>query len=312
VLDVRGLHKAYGGRPVLRGVSFELRAGRILGVLGPNGAGKTTLLECVEGLRRIDAGDVRVLGRDLRADYKAVQRELGIQLQRTTLFATLTVSETLRLYATLYGRRDAAGGSYLRRFGLDACARTRVGQLSGGQYQRFSLCLATLNEPRVLFLDEPTTGLDPHARRTLWGVVRELRATGAAIVLTTHYLDEAEALCDEVLLLGGGRIVASGAPATLVAALDAERTLVLDPAPPDTTADVLACLDGRSAQIAGESVLVYGPDPHALVVDVLARLAAAGIRLANLQLRAPSLDDVFVRLTAAGADGAVEGERRDA
>ncbi|MHB1264350.1 MAG: ABC transporter ATP-binding protein [Gemmatimonadaceae bacterium] len=298
VIVVRDLVKAYGGRVVLDGVSLTLHAGEVLGVLGPNGAGKTTLLESIEGLRRIEGGRVEVFGRDMRREFKSVQRRLGVQLQRTSLFRTLTVREVLRLYATLYDCAPEGAVRHLARCGLAESIGVRVGHLSGGQYQRFSLCLATLHAPSLLFLDEPTTGLDPHARRALWALVRERRDAGTAIVLTTHYLDEAESLCDRIIVLHGGRVIAEGPPALLARRLPADHCLHLVPQLPFTARDLRDCLGGLRVTDHGQGVAVHGRDIQQLVLEVMRRLEAAQVRVERLEVRAPSLDDVFVHLTA--------------
>ena len=296
VIRVRDLRKSYGPREVLRGVSLELKAGKILGVLGSNGAGKTTLLETIEGLRRISHGSVEVLGHDMRTEYKRVQRRLGIQLQKTAMFRNLTVAQTLRMYGRLYGRTVDVPAA-LERFGIGEHGEKLLQQLSGGQFQRFSLCLATLNDPRILFLDEPTTGLDPYARRMLWELIRALRAGGTSIVITTHYLDEAEALCDEVAILHDGRFVAYGRPRDMVERLGAEKTLVIElgegAAPPERGA--LGALDYR---VVDGQLHVLTEDVHAALQEALGALERAGGRVANLNIRTPSLEDVFIRLTS--------------
>jgi ABC-2 type transport system ATP-binding protein len=296
VIRVQGLRKSYGGRPVLKGVSLELKAGRILGVLGSNGAGKTTLLETIEGLRRIEEGTVEVLGHDMRHDPKKVQRHLGIQLQKTSMFRNLTVAQTLRMYARLYGRGGEVQ-AHLARFGMEAHGGRLVQQLSGGQYQRFSLSLATLNDPRVLFLDEPTTGLDPVARRTLWEAIRGLQAGGTSIVLTTHYLDEAEALCDEVAILHGGEFVAYGPPREMVEMLGAEKTLVfeLEAGSPEPGPDAMG---GQEFKVVDGQLHLLTRDVHRALQQALGGLERQGVRVANLSIRSPNLEDVFIRLTS--------------
>jgi ABC-2 type transport system ATP-binding protein len=296
VIRVRDLRKSYGEREVLKGVSLELKRGRILGVLGSNGAGKTTLLESIEGLRRIEHGTVEVLGHDMRADYKRVQRHLGIQLQKTAMFRNLTVAQTLRMYARLYGRAGEVQ-TQLARFGMEQNGGRLVQQLSGGQYQRFSLCLATLNDPKVLFLDEPTTGLDPAARRTLWESIRTLQAGGTSIVLTTHYLDEAEALCDEVAILHGGVFVAQGSPREMVDRLGAEKTVVFEleedsPLPADST------LAAHEIRLVDGQLHLLTRDVHRALQQALAALERDGVRVGNLGIRSPNLEDVFIRLTS--------------
>ncbi len=296
VIVVRDLWKRYDGRDVLRGVSLTLRRGRILAVLGSNGAGKTTLLETVEGLRRIDRGTVKVLGHDMKRGSKAVQSRLGIQLQKSSAFRNLTLRDTVRLYAHLY-RRPGNPMDALAAFGLEGKAETLPHQLSGGQFQRFNLCLATLNEPEILFLDEPTTGLDPYARRALWEKVRELRDGGTSIVLTTHYMDEAEQLCDEVAVLHDGRVVATDSPETLVAGLDAERTLVVELEEGDA-AEAAALLQGLDCRVVDGRLYVLCREVHSTLRRVLADLEAHGFRAANLNIRSPNLEDVFIALTS--------------
>jgi ABC-2 type transport system ATP-binding protein len=300
VIRVRDLRKRYGTREVLKGVSLELHAGRILGVLGSNGAGKTTLLESIEGLRRIEHGTVEVLGHDMRKDYKKVQRSLGIQLQKTAMFRNLTVAQTLRMYGRLYGRTLDVPAS-LERFGIGEHGEKLLQQLSGGQFQRFSLCLATLNDPRILFLDEPTTGLDPYARRMLWEIIRGLQAGGTSIVITTHYLDEAEALCDEVAILHGGEFVAYGRPRDMVEGLGAQKTLVIE-LDEGVEARETGMLGALEYQVADGHLHVLTEEVHGALKQALGALEAAGIRVANLSIRAPSLEDVFIRLTSAGIE----------
>ncbi|HEY0019109.1 MAG TPA: ABC transporter ATP-binding protein [Longimicrobium sp.] len=296
VIRVDDLRKSYGTRQVLKGVSLRLQAGKILGVLGSNGAGKTTLLETIEGLRRIEHGTVEVLGHDMRKDHKRVQASLGIQLQKTAMFRNLTVAQTLRMYGRLYGRAIDVKAS-LERFGIGEHGEKLLQQLSGGMFQRFSLCLATLNDPRILFLDEPTTGLDPYARRMLWDIIRTLRAGGTSIVITTHYLDEAEALCDEVAILHGGEFVAYGRPRDMVERLGAQKTVVieLDEGVVPAETGMLGALDYR---VVDGQLHVLTEEVHAALKQALGALEAADVRVANLSIRTPSLEDVFIRLTS--------------
>ena len=218
VIAVHDLRKRYGSLRAVDGVSFEVTEGEVFGILGPNGAGKTTTLEMIEGMRTIDSGSAVVDGIDVSRDPRGVKARIGIQLQASSFFDELNLVELLELFGHLYGRRvDPA--VLLADVELSDKAQSQVGTLSGGQKQRFSIAAALVNEPRVLFLDEPTTGLDPQARRHLWGLVGQIKSRGHTVVLTTHYLEEAEELCDRVATMDGGRIVALDRPQGLIDAL---------------------------------------------------------------------------------------------
>jgi ABC-2 type transport system ATP-binding protein len=215
VLVVRDLHKRYGSLHAVDGVSFEVRQGEIFGILGPNGAGKTTTLEMIEGMRAIDSGSATVDGVDVARNPRGVKARIGIQLQASAFFDELTLVELLELFGHLYGR-DVDAAALLASVELTEKDGSQVRTLSGGQKQRFSIAAALVNEPRVLFLDEPSTGLDPQARRHLWALIRDIRERGHTVVLTTHYMEEAEELCDRVAIMDGGRIVALDTPQGLV------------------------------------------------------------------------------------------------
>ena len=215
IIVVSDLRKRYGDLVAVDGVSFSVGEGEVFGILGPNGAGKTTTLEMIEGMRPIDDGSARIDGVDVRSDPREVKRRIGIQLQASAFFDELTLVELLDLFGRLYGRA-VDPMALLADVELTDKARAQVRTLSGGQKQRFSIASALVNQPRVLFLDEPTTGLDPQARRHLWALVRTLRDRGHTVVLTTHYMEEAEELCDRVAIMDGGRIVALDTPQGLV------------------------------------------------------------------------------------------------
>jgi ABC-2 type transport system ATP-binding protein len=212
---VRDLEKSYGSVHAVRGVSFDVRRGEVFGLLGPNGAGKTTILEMVEGMLPIDRGSVTVDGVDVGRHPERVRSSIGIALQKSAFFERLTLAELLGLFADLYGKERQAG-QLLARVGVAGLARRQVKTLSGGQQQRFAVAVALVNDPPLLFLDEPTTGLDPQARRSLWDLIDLLRREGRSIVLTTHYMEEAQQLCDRVAILDSGKIVALDAPLALV------------------------------------------------------------------------------------------------
>jgi ABC-2 type transport system ATP-binding protein len=215
ILEVRGLTKHYGDLVAVNGVSFSVGRQEIFGILGPNGAGKTSTLEMIETLRPIDGGVVSLDGLDVTRQPQEVKRLIGVQLQSSSFFDKLNLGELLLLFGELYGRRiDPA--NLLREVELEEKSKSYVGQLSGGQKQRFSIAAALVNEPLVIFLDEPTTGLDPQSRRHLWGVIRRIRSEGKTIVLTTHYMEEAEELCDRVAIMDEGGIVALAPPQELI------------------------------------------------------------------------------------------------
>ena len=218
IIVVNDLHKRYGQLVAVDGVSFDVAEGEVFGILGPNGAGKTTTLEMIEGMRPIDEGSAVIDGVDVRRDPREVKRRIGIQLQASAFFDELTLVELLGLFGQLYGR-DVEPMALLGLIELTDKAKSQVRTLSGGQKQRFSIASALVNDPRVLFLDEPTTGLDPQARRHMWGVIRRIREEGRTVVLTTHYMEEAEELCDRVAIMDGGRIIALDTPQALVDAL---------------------------------------------------------------------------------------------
>ena len=218
IISVTDLRKQYGDLTAVDGVSFEVAEREVFGILGPNGAGKTTTLEMIEGMRPIDAGEAVIDGIDVKVDPREVKRRIGIQLQSSAFFDELTLVELLHLFGRLY-ERDVDPMALLGLVELTEKAKSQVRTLSGGQKQRFSIASALVNDPRVLFLDEPTTGLDPQARRHMWGLVRTIRESGHTVVLTTHYMEEAEELCDRVAIMDRGRIIALDTPQRLVDAL---------------------------------------------------------------------------------------------
>ena len=215
IIDVRDLRKRYGSLQAVDGVSFDVERHEVFGILGPNGAGKTTTLEMIEGMRSIDSGSATVAGVDVRRDPRGVKARIGIQLQASSFFDELNLVELLDLFGHLYGQRPDAM-ALLAEVELTEKAHSQVRTLSGGQKQRFSIASALVNEPAVLFLDEPTTGLDPQARRHMWGLIRDIQSRGQTVILTTHYMEEAEELCNRVAIMDGGRIIALDTPQALI------------------------------------------------------------------------------------------------
>lgn len=218
IIEVKSLKKEYGKVKAVRGVSFAVEEGEVFGILGPNGAGKTTTLEMMEGLREVTSGGINIDGIDVRQNPDDVKEIIGVQLQSSAFFEHLSLTELLKVFRDLYStRRDPR--DLLKEVGLSKKAKAQVKELSGGQKQRFSIAAALVNDPTVLFLDEPTTGLDPQARRNLWELVQQIKAKGKTIILTTHYMDEAELLCDRIAIMDNGKIIALDTPQNLIDAL---------------------------------------------------------------------------------------------
>ena len=215
IIDVHGLTKRYGDQTVVKGIDFSVEKGEIFGILGPNGAGKTTTLEMLEALRTIDGGTAVIDGIDVAKHPKKIKDIIGIQLQSTNFYDHLTLTEQLRMFASLYGSKTDVA-ALLAKVQLTEKARNYVEQLSGGQKQRFAIASTLVNSPKVLFLDEPTTGLDPQARRNLWELIKQIREEGVTIVLTTHYMDEAELLCDRLAIMDNGQIITTDSPHNLI------------------------------------------------------------------------------------------------
>jgi len=295
VIEVHDLRKHYGSRVAVDGISFEVYEGEIFGMVGPNGAGKTTTIECVEGLRQPDGGRIRVLGLDPWRQGQRLRERIGIQLQEGALPERLRVEEALRLFASFYPR-SVDPARWLERLGLAEHRHQPFGQLSGGLKQRLFIALALIGDPEILFLDELTTGLDPHARRAMWELVREIRAEGRTVFLTTHYMEEAERLCDRVAIVDRGRLVALDTPENLVRSLGAEHRVVFT-ASALRDPSFLRDLPGVSrVEQNGDRVIVYGRG-DLLAARVLEALAQRGIPAADLRVEQPSLEDVFLTLT---------------
>lgn len=302
MVEVRGLVKRYGRATAVDGVTFTIRRGEIFGIVGPNGAGKTTTLEMIEGIRVPDAGGITVDGLDVRRQRRAVRQRIGVQLQATSLFEELTVRETLALFGAFYPRA-LSPDALLRQVDLADRARAFPQNLSGGQRQRLALALALVNDPPLLFLDEPTTGLDPQSRRMVWDTLHSLREHGKTIVLTTHFMDEAQLLCDRIAIMDHGHIIAQDTPSGLIGLLRASATIecaVSMPASGEPALDVetLRALPGVTEARQGmEHTLIYTDDAEGTLVALLQRAAASGAKIDHLQVHAPTLEDVFLRLT---------------
>ncbi|WP_329177988.1 ABC transporter ATP-binding protein [Streptomyces sp. NBC_01477] len=294
VIEVRHLHKRYGADVAVEDVSFSVEQGEIFGILGPNGAGKTTTVECVEGLRTADRGEVRVLGLDPLRDRAELTQRLGVQLQDGQLPDRLTVGEALRLYGSFY-RKPADRQALMDALGLAGKRGTAYAKLSGGQKQRLSIALALIGSPEVAVLDELTTGLDPLARRDTWGLIQDVRARGVTIVLVTHFMEEAERLCDRVAVIDRGRVVAVDSPAALTERLQAGQRIRFTPSVPFEDALLTGLHEVTGLTRRGDLVVVTGTgDALNAVTSALAR---RGIVAEHLRVEQPSLEDAFVALT---------------
>jgi ABC-2 type transport system ATP-binding protein len=296
MVDVRDLVKSYHHKTVVNHVSFQVRLGEIFGVLGPNGAGKTTTLEMIEGIRTPDAGTAMLAGLDIRQQKAAVQRIIGVQLQATTLFPELTLIETLQFFRALYPR-GLDPQQLLHDVALEEKAKARPQELSGGQRQRLALALTLVNDPKVIFLDEPTAALDPQSRRMLWDIVLKLREKGTTILITTHHMDEAQILCDRIAIMDAGQIIALDTAPGLISRLGAQSTLDcrLDNT---VTSDELSTFPGvTSVRQANDRFILYTNKMQPTLEAVLAYANQQNIPLTDLQVRMPTLEDVFLDLT---------------
>ena len=304
IIRIEGLVKRFGELTAVDGVTLDVYPGEVLGILGPNGAGKTTLLEIVEGLQAPTSGRAQVLGHDTHTDVDAVKQRIGVQLQASAYFEFLTLTELLELFATFYSQRTPAA-ELLEAVGLSDKAAAMIKTLSGGQKQRFTIAVALVNAPEVVFLDESTTGLDPQARRNLWDIIRDIHAQGRTIVLTTHYMEEAEVLCDRVAIIDQGRVIAQDTPKALVRQMPDPYHIRVE------TSDVLnlgGALDlGAKLEVDGVGLatvevmdgayVLRTADALGTVHAVEALAAAQGLTLEYLEVRPATLEDVFLSLT---------------
>jgi ABC-2 type transport system ATP-binding protein len=298
-LCVRNLRKTYKDVVAVDGIDLEVQAGECFGLLGPNGAGKTTTIEICEGLTQPDSGDVQVLGRRWGPDTQALRQRLGIQLQETQLSDKLTVLETLRLFRSFYDRGPAAE-ELLALVQLEEKQHARVVALSGGQKQRLALACALVGDPDLLFLDEPTTGLDPQARRQLWDLIEEFKRRGRTILLTTHYMEEAERLSDRVAIMDHCKVIARGTPGDLIASIGVDHLVEFSAADIARPADLAALkrVEGvRDARAENGAVRIQATDLHRVLPALLEELRRQNIPLSELRTHSATLEDVFVSLT---------------
>ncbi len=296
VIRVEDLKKSYGEVQAVDGLDFEVQKGEVFGLLGPNGAGKTTTVEIIEGLRRPDSGTVRVLGLDPSKSSTEVKQRIGVQLQFSELYDKIRVGEVVRLFRSYY-RQGLAEEEVLNLVQLKEARNRFVNDLSGGQKQRLALGLAVVNDPEVLILDEPTTGLDPQARRNAWDLIESFRREGKTILLTTHYMEEAERLCDRVLIIDQGRRMALDSPDALVRRLDADRRVEFSPERP-LPEDLIEGLPGvKQVGYREGRVILYARETDRLLAGLLELGSREGIGIEDLHIRRATLEDVFIHLT---------------
>ncbi len=306
-IRVRDLRKTYPGRtPVeaVRGLDLDVATGGCFGLLGPNGAGKTTTIEILEGLLDATSGDVEVLGLRWDRDATALRERIGVTLQETRFADKLSVLETLEMFRSFFPRGTAAKDA-IELVGLGEKQRSFVGTLSGGQRQRLAVACALVGDPHLLFLDEPTTGLDPQSRRQLWDVVRSLRSQGRTVLLTTHYMDEAEKLCDRIAIVDHGRVIADGSPSELILSLGGDHVVEfafagegIDARDREAELESLRTLPSvRAARVENDGYHLSVAEPHVALPAILDRSKAIGASLSRLSTRHASLEDVFVALT---------------
>ena len=303
-IRVEGLTKRFGANTAVDEVSFYVKPGEIFGILGPNGAGKTTTLEIIEGLQPPSAGRVSVLGMDVKKDAARIKARLGVQLQSSAYFDYLNLREILSLLGSFYPHRTSPD-QLLKRVDLQDQASRRVGQLSGGQQRRFALAASLVNDPELVILDEPTTGLDPQARRNIWTLIQEIHQRNVTVVLTTHYMEEAEALCQRLAIMDRGKLVATDTPQNLMNRLNATYTVTMMTTEP-LTEDQLLSLNGAvgSVQVKEDNgyVLRLSNSPESLD-SVLEGIVRNGIRLEHLEISPVTLEDVFLELTGTSLEG---------
>ena len=302
VIGVESLTKKYGDLVAVDDISFSVQRGEVFGILGPNGAGKTTTLECIEGLLTPTAGSISVLGMDIADDAERIKSRIGVQLQASAYFDYLTLREILDLFALIY-RSKASPDDLLAAVGLRDKADTTVAKLSGGQQQRFTIAATLVNDPELLFLDEPTAGLDPKGRRELWEFVQNANRHGRTIVITTHFMDEAEFLCDRVAIMDRGKIVALATPADLVRSLPAPYriTVGLDDGRDTDGLKSLACVSEAQRDEDGNTVL-HSSDSAATIPALTEWVSNTRARIRRLEVTSANLEDVFLSLTGRGLD----------
>jgi ABC-2 type transport system ATP-binding protein len=295
-LDISNLSKSYGANPAVRSLSFQVSTGEIFGLLGPNGAGKTTTLECAIGLRRPDSGTIRIAGLDPFTQPRRVKQTIGVQLQATALPDRITVREALRLFSSFYAT-SLPPGQLLDRFALSDRLNDRFDTLSAGQRQRLAIALALVHQPQIVFLDEPTAGLDPQSRREVHALVRRLKEDGRTVLLSTHYIDEAEQLCDRVAIIDRGQVVASGSPASLIAAAGSQPRIAFTPTRPIELLRLRQISTVSHVENRSSGYLLSTTNVTQSLSQLVKLLEQDHNDLIDLHIQRPTLEDLFIHLT---------------
>ncbi len=298
-IEVQDLKKCYGDTHAVDGISFTVAQGEVFGLLGPNGAGKTTTIEIIEGMRPPDSGSVQVLGLDVTRKAQEVKGHIGVQLQTTALFPRLTVREVLDLFRTFFPGETRSTDDLIHLVNLGEKENTLSKELSGGQRQRLSVALALINKPEIVFLDEPTTGLDPQARRAMWDTIRDIQKSGTTVLMTTHYMEEAQTLCDRVAVVDQGKIIALGSPDDLIRENFHETVIEFGLTGDSSPNGNFKNLRGitRPEVVQDHHVVLYTGDATATLTDLLALTQHGDIKFDALNVRLATLEDVFLKLT---------------
>jgi ABC-2 type transport system ATP-binding protein len=298
VVIVRDLRKTYGGITVVDGISFEVKSGEIFGLLGPNGAGKTTTTEMIEGLREADSGYISLLGLDGKASREAIKEKIGIQLQIPSLMPLLSVEEILTLFGKLY-KRPVPVKDLMDLLSLTESRKVLSKNLSGGQQQRLSVAMALINDPEIAFLDEPSTGLDPQTRRGLWEVIEAMKKRGKTVLITTHFMEEAERLCDRLAIIDHGKIIAEGTPQDLIDTYCPQSAIQFETDIPVAVEELKAMPGATAVTVDADGISIYSDDISSTMSSVLkyAEDRCINKKLKNLHVRQSSLEDVFLKLT---------------
>lgn len=296
IIDVKGLVKSYGSFRAVNGVHFQVRKGEIFGLLGPNGAGKTTTLEMLVGLRKPDEGTAIIGSHDILRELSKVKEIIGVQLQSTSLFELLTVEEILQMYASFYPSHISIP-QLIEDMLLSEKRRSRIKGLSGGQKQRLAIALALVHDPQVVFLDEPTTGLDPQARRTLWDIVLQLKNKGKTIVLTTHYMDEAHMLCDQIAIMDQGELIALDTPSQLVNSLQSESALEFRVLQQEDFIDFTSIDSVKKVGMQTDVHVLYTDHLQNTLTSLIQFATEKNLQIVDLQTRTATLEDVFIHMT---------------
>jgi ABC-2 type transport system ATP-binding protein len=296
IIQVKNLVKKYGDFTAVKGIEFEVYKGEVFGLLGPNGAGKTTTLEMLVGLRKPDQGTARIGGFDIKSQLNKVKEVIGVQLQSTTLFELLTVEEILHLYASFYPKHVSIP-DIIEDMLLTDKTKSRIKGLSGGQKQRLAIALALVHDPWVIFLDEPTTGLDPQARRTLWDIILLLKEKGKTIVLTTHYMDEAHVLCDRIAIMDQGQLIALDTPSQLVKTLQSNSAVEFRFENDSVDVDLTSIEGVKQIGNQNDVYVLYTDDLQITLTSLIEMASERQLKLKDLQTRTATLEDVFIHMT---------------